>query len=131
MNPSGKLAETFPLSPSDCASHEHFASHPRSLVYREGLHVGYRHFLTRRVPTLFPFGHGLSYSTFAYGDLQLSAPSVLIDDPSSKEPIVSLTLSVANTGSCDGAEVRRILHTQRCTVLHCVLYCTVLYRAAP
>jgi beta-glucosidase len=105
--PSGKLAETFPHSPADCASHEHFADHPRRLIYREGLNVGYRHFSTHGVRPLFPFGHGLSYTTFEYGAFQLSEPSIILTDAGAPHA-VSLTLDVRNTGGCDGAEVVQV-----------------------
>ena len=99
VNPSGKLAETFPLRLEDCPSQENFASHPRQLVYREGLNIGYRHFITHDVPVLFPFGHGLSYTNFSYHDAKLSAPW----DATTQSCRVEVT--VTNTGPCAGAEI--------------------------
>jgi len=102
--PSGKLAETFPAAAEDCASHAHFASNPRRLVYREGLHVGYRHFLTQGVQPVFPFGHGLSYTSFEYGPLSPSESAIAISDPAAAS-VLTLTLELRNAGSCDGSEV--------------------------
>jgi beta-glucosidase len=70
-NPSGKLAETFPLKLDDTPCHDWFPGEPRQVQYREGLWVGYRYFSTTEIPVAFPFGHGLSYTTFAYSKLRL------------------------------------------------------------
>lgn len=99
VNPSGKLAETFPLALADCPSQENFASHPRQLVYREGLNVGYRHFTTHDVPVLFPFGHGLSYTQFAY-----DAPR-LVRAWSDDSEEIEVALTIANKGTRAGAEI--------------------------
>mmetsp|Transcript_34852 Transcript_34852/g.73316 ORF Transcript_34852/g.73316 Transcript_34852/m.73316 type:complete len:882 (+) Transcript_34852:185-2830(+) len=97
--PSGKLAETFPLRASDCPSHPFWASHPRQIVYREGLNVGYRYFCTSKAPVLFPFGFGLSYTSFEYSKLSLESAAI---EPSDS---LALSLDVANTGGVDGAEI--------------------------
>ena len=99
VNPSGKLAETFPLALSDCPSQENFASHPRQLIYREGLNVGYRHFTTHGKPVLFAFGHGLSYTQFTY-----SAARVVTDWRDDSETL-QVAVTVTNTGACAGAEI--------------------------
>ena len=94
VNPSGKLAESYPVKYEDVSSAPYFPAKERNAEYREGLYVGYRYFETANVPVLFPFGFGLSYTTFAYSDLTVS----------DKE--VSFTLK--NTSSMDGAEVAQL-----------------------
>ena len=100
-NPCGKLAETFPLRQSDVAADQWFPGKNRQVQYREGLHVGYRHFDTFQRPVLFPFGHGLSYSRFQYDDLDV-AP-----DPDAAFGY-RVSLTVANVGEVDGAEIVQV-----------------------
>jgi beta-glucosidase len=94
VNPSGKLNETYPFAYEDTPSAPYFPAKERNAEYREGLYVGYRYFETVKKPVRFPFGYGLSYTTFAYSDLNVS------------EKEVSFTL--ANTGKVDGAEVAQV-----------------------
>ncbi len=89
--PSGKLAETWVNSYDDSPVKDHFAGEGRTVQYREGLYVGYRYFETAGKPVAFPFGYGLSYTTFAYSGLKAAADGV--------------TLTVTNTGRCAGAEI--------------------------
>ena len=99
QNPCGKLAETWARSYADTPAKAHFGGDGPTVEYREGLYVGYREGLyvgyryydTAGVPTAFPFGYGLSYTSFAYSDLKADEKGV--------------TLTVTNTGSCAGAEV--------------------------
>ena len=98
VNPSGKLSESYPVSYEDVSSAPYFPAKERSVEYREGLYVGYRYFDTADVPVLFPFGFGLSYTTFAYSDLKVTG-----GDNDAK-----VTLTVTNTGERDGAEVVQI-----------------------
>lgn len=100
VNPSGKLNETYPLVYEDVPSAPYFPSKERNAEYREGLYVGYRYFETTGKPVRFPFGYGLSYTTFAYGDLKVS------------ETEVSFTLT--NTGDMDGAEVAQLYVSAKC-----------------
>ena len=88
--PSGKLAETWANAYTETPAKDNFAGDGRMVEYREGLYVGYRYYQTAGVPVAFPFGYGLSYTTFAYSGLKASAGGV--------------TLTVKNTGSCAGAE---------------------------
>ena len=99
VNPSGKLAETFPLALEHSPSQENFASHPRQLVYREGLNVGYRYFTTHDKPVLFPFGHGLSYTQFNYSDAQLIA------DWSAESEQLEVAVTITNSGDVVGSEI--------------------------
>ena len=91
VNPSGKLAESYPVKYEDVPSAPYFPAQERTAEYREGLYVGYRYFETAKVPVLFPFGFGLSYTTFEYSGLTVT----------DKEAAFTLK----NTGSMDGAEV--------------------------
>ncbi|MFU8773463.1 MAG: glycoside hydrolase family 3 C-terminal domain-containing protein, partial [Anaerolineales bacterium] len=99
VNPSGKLAETFPLRWQDHPAYTCFPGGPRTVEYRESIYVGYRYYDTAEKEVLFPFGHGLSYTSFEYRGLQLSARS--IDE--NEELTVSVTIT--NTGQREGQEV--------------------------
>ena len=94
VNPSGKLSESYPLRYEDCSSAPYFPARERDVEYREGLYVGYRYYDTARVPVLFPFGFGLSYTTFAYSDLHVTEKAA--------------TFTLTNTGDRDGAEVAQL-----------------------
>ena len=91
LNPCGKLAETWANRYEDTPAKDNFAGAGRTVQYREGLYVGYRYYQTAGVSVAFPFGHGLSYTNFAYSDLKTSADGV--------------TLTVTNTGDRAGAEI--------------------------
>ena len=91
QSPCGELAETWARSYADTPARENFGGDGPTVEYREGLYVGYRYDDTAGVPTAFPFGYGLSYTSFAYNDLKADETGV--------------TLTVTNTGSCAGAEV--------------------------
>lgn len=91
INPGGKLAETWANAYADTPARDHFAGPGRTVQYREGLYVGYRYYQTAGVPVAFPFGHGLSYTQFAYSDMHADAHSA--------------TLTVTNTGDRAGAEI--------------------------
>ena len=97
VSPSGKLAVTFPRRLEDEPSFGNFPGAAGKVAYKEGILVGYRWYDTRKVEPLFPFGHGLSYTTFAYRDLTASAFD--------RERGVSVRLKVKNTGSRRGAEI--------------------------
>jgi beta-glucosidase len=99
ISPSGKLAETFPLALNDSPSQDNFANHPRQLIYREGLNVGYRYFLTHDKPVLFAFGHGLSYTQFDYAKPRITAPW------SPETSSVEVAIDITNSGKCAGAEI--------------------------
>lgn len=99
VNPSGKLAETFPLTWQDNPASAYFPGSPYMVEYRESIYVGYRYYNTAQEPVLYPFGHGLSYTTFAYSDLQLSATTITADE------LLIVSMTVTNTGTRAGAEV--------------------------
>lgn len=100
VNPSGKLSETYPLKYEDVSSAPYFPSRERTSEYREGLYVGYRYFETADVPVLFPFGYGLSYTTFAYSNLKVDTEKAAFD--------------ITNTGDLDGAEVAQMYVSAKC-----------------
>lgn len=99
VNPSGKLAETFPLKLSDNPSYLNFPGEGDIVKYSEGIFVGYRYYDMKEMNTLFPFGFGMSYTTFEYSDLRLSEHEV--NDKKS----FTAELTVTNIGDKDGAEI--------------------------
>ena len=101
-NPSGKLAETFPIRLQDNPSSHYFPQGPDVVEYRESIFVGYRYYDKRNIEPLFPFGHGLSYTSFALSDLRVS------QDQASAGDTVTFSIDVENTGSSAGAEVVQI-----------------------
>ena len=111
VNPSGKLAESFPVRLQDVLSSRYFPSGPETVEYRESVFVGYRYFDTAKKPVLFPFGHGLSYTTFEYSSLKLSAVQLTDRD------LLTVSLMVMNTGLKAGAEVVQLyVHDRESTV---------------
>ncbi|MDR2792871.1 MAG: glycoside hydrolase family 3 C-terminal domain-containing protein [Treponema sp.] len=99
INPSGKLAETFPVKLSDTPCYINFPGEKTKVEYREGIFTGYRYYDKAGVEPLFPFGYGLSYTDFAYSDLRLDKKEM----PDSGELSVSVT--VKNTGTVTGKEI--------------------------
>ena len=99
VNPSGKLAETFPLRLEDNPSYHDFPGGPATVEYRESLYVGYRYYDTVDQDVLFPFGHGLSYTAFEYADLKFSSTK------HNFEGSLYVTLKVKNVGPVPGKEV--------------------------
>ncbi|MDE6565749.1 MAG: glycoside hydrolase family 3 C-terminal domain-containing protein, partial [Clostridia bacterium] len=102
VNPSGKLAETYPVKLSDNIVSKYYVGGPKTSEHREGLFVGYRYFDSSKKDVLFPFGHGLSYTTFEYSNLKLSADKINDSDN------LTITFDIKNTGAVDGAEVAQI-----------------------
>ena len=91
VNPSGKLAETLPLTYEDTPAARYFPGKQQNVEYREGLYIGYRYFTTAEKAVRFPFGYGMSYTTFAYSDMAADEQGV--------------SLTVTNTGSVAGTEI--------------------------
>lgn len=102
VNPSGKLAESYPLSYADVPSAGFYEDGGKQAQYREGLYVGYRYYDKAQKEVLFPFGHGLSYTTFAYSDLTI----IPVNLTSSYE--LDICFSITNTGDVDGAEIVQV-----------------------
>lgn len=97
VNPSGKLGETWPLSYKDVPFGDKFSKTVQE-VYKESIYVGYRYYLTKEKPVRFPFGFGLSYTTFEYSDLVVKQ----------NKNDISVTLNVTNTGDRDGDEIVQV-----------------------
>ena len=106
-NPCGHLAETFPLRLQDTPSYLNFPGDGKKVHYAEDVYVGYRWYDSREIPIRWAFGHGLSYTTFAYSDLELSAEEMGDDDS------ISVRVKVTNTGAVAGKEVVQLYISDR------------------
>lgn len=103
--PSGRLPTTFPRRIDDAPAHGNYPGAGGRVVYAEGLHLGHRHYERAGIEPLFPFGHGLTYTTFAYGPARLSATEV------GPGETVHVEVPVTNTGSRAGVEVVQLYVT--------------------
>lgn len=101
-NPGGKLAETFPLKLSDTPAFLNWPGGAGQVRYGEGLFIGYRYYDAKQMPVLFPFGHGLSYTTFAYSNPRVSAETFRDVDG------LTVTVDVTNTGPMAGKETVQV-----------------------
>jgi len=99
VNPSGRLPETFPVKLSDNPSYLFYGGEGNEADYREGIFVGYRYYDKKEMDVLFPFGYGLSYTTFEYSNLRLSADTI------TDQETVDVTVTVKNTGDRFGKTV--------------------------
>ncbi|MGE5315109.1 MAG: glycoside hydrolase family 3 C-terminal domain-containing protein [Acidobacteriota bacterium] len=99
VNPSGKLPSTFPKSWEDCPAYGNYPGANASVTYAEGLYVGYRHFDAKNIEPMYPFGHGLSYTTFTYG------PCTVTPAGGPASSTFTVTARIANTGTRAGSEV--------------------------
>ena len=108
VNPCGKLAETFPLKLSDTPAYLNWPGGAGAVRYGEGLFIGYRYYDAKQMPVLFPFGYGLSYTTFAYSNARVSQKTFKDVDG------VTVTVDVTNTGSVAGKEIVQVyVHDQK------------------
>lgn len=101
VNPSGKLAETFPVKLEDTPAHINFPGDAGEVRYGEGLYVGYRYYDAKKMPVQFPFGYGLSYTTFEYSNLQVAESFTDIDG-------LTISVDVTNTGDVAGKEIVQV-----------------------
>jgi beta-glucosidase len=101
-NPSGKLAETFPARLEDTPTYPDFPGRNREANYGEGIFIGYRYYDARKLAPLFPFGFGMSYTTFAYSDLRIN-PTAVKDTEN-----VTVQVKIKNTGRVAGQEVVQV-----------------------
>ena len=99
VNPSGKLAETFPVRLEDSPAYLNFPGEDGQVIYGERMFVGYRYYDKLNIEPLFPFGHGLSYTDFSYSNLKLSSTEITDKDQ------LQVSLTVSNTGKVTGKEV--------------------------
>ncbi len=94
VNPSGKLAETYPIAYSDVSSSHLFPGKQMTSEHREGIYFGYRYYDKLKMEVKYPFGHGLSYTVFEYTDLRVKGNQV--------------SFTIQNTGTCSGEEVAQV-----------------------
>lgn len=98
-NPCGKIAETFPLELSHNPSYINFPGEGDKVEYKEGIFIGYRYYDKTNTKILFPFGHGLSYTTFEYTDISIDKKEIF------DKETVTVTVKVKNTGKVSGKEI--------------------------
>ncbi len=112
VNPCGKLAETFPLKLSDTPSHINWPGDAGRVHYGEGLFIGYRYYDAKEMPVLFPFGYGLSYTTFEYSNPKVSANNFKDVDG------LTISVDVTNTGKVAGKEIVQVyVHDQQSSLV--------------
>lgn len=112
VNPSGKLAETFPIKLVDTPAFINWPGDAGTVRYGEGLFIGYRYYDAKKVPVQFPFGYGLSYTTFAYSNANVSKKSFKDVDG------VTVTVDVKNTGKVAGKEIVQVyVHDQKSSLV--------------
>lgn len=112
VNPSGKLAETFPIKLVDTPTYINWPGDAGTVRYGEGLFIGYRYYDAKKVPVQFPFGYGLSYTTFAYSNANVSKKSFKDVDG------VTVTVDVKNTGKVAGKEIVQVyVHDQKSSLV--------------
>ncbi len=99
INPSGKIAETFPVKLSDNPAYINYPGENDRVIYGEGIFVGYRYYDKKQVDVQFPFGYGLSYTTFEYSNLKVSSSKFRDIDG------LALTVDITNTGKMAGKEI--------------------------
>ncbi len=102
VNPSGKLPETYPVAYADTPAVNNFPGNPASVEYRESIYIGYRYYEKADKAVRYPFGFGLSYTTFEYSDLKLDKTSMNDDET------VKVTFTVKNTGDVAGYEIAQL-----------------------
>ncbi len=102
VNPSGKLAESYPLKLKDTPSHENFPGGTNAVYYKESIYVGYRYYEKKKKEVLFPFGFGLSYTSFLYQNLYISKNEM------TEEETLEVSFTIKNTGKFDGAEIAQL-----------------------
>lgn len=111
VNPSGKLSETFPIRIEDTPAYINWPGEVGKVYYGEGVFIGYRYYDERQVPVQFPFGYGLSYTSFEYSNLKVSQQSFKDVDG------VVVSVDVKNVGQVTGKEIVQVyVHDQKCSL---------------
>ncbi len=112
VNPSGKLAETFPVKLPDTPAYINYPGENGQVTYGEGLFIGYRYYEAKHIPVQFPFGYGGSYTTFAYSNAVVSASEFKDTDG------LTVSVDVTNTGAVAGKEVVQVyVHDHNSTLV--------------
>lgn len=107
LNPSGKLAETFPVKLNDIPSYLNYPGENDKVIYGEGIFIGYRYYDKKEIEVQFPFGHGLSYTDFEYSNLSVSSEEFSDMDG------IDVTVDITNTGEVPGKEVVQLYVSDR------------------
>lgn len=102
VSPSGKLTETFPVCLENTPAYPDFPGYDDNVTYHEGLLQGYRYYDTKKIKPQYPFGYGLSYTTFSYSNLKLSTKELKNGDT------LRLSVDISNTGTMEGSEVIQV-----------------------
>jgi len=102
VNPSGKLAESYPMKLSDTPARQNFPGNPLSVEYRESIFIGYRYYDKMQTALRFPFGYGLSYTQFAYSALTIDKTEMTDDET------LTVRFDITNTGEVAGAEIAQL-----------------------
>ncbi len=102
VNPSGKLPETYPMAYTDTPAVNNFPGNPASVEYRESIYIGYRYYEKADKAVRYPFGYGLSYTTFEYSDIKLDKSAM------SENDTLTVTCKIKNTGSVSGYEIAQL-----------------------
>lgn len=113
VNPSGKLAETYPMQLEDTPCFENFPGSQTCVEYKEGIYVGYRYYDKVGKRVLFPFGYGLSYTEFEYSNLEMEKTKFEIE----KEEKIKVKLTIKNIGKMSGSEIVELYVSQKDPVI--------------
>lgn len=113
INPSGKLAQTFPHHLYDCPAFDNFPGENGKVYYGEGIYVGYRYYDRHHIEPLYPFGYGLSYTSFELSDLRFERERFYYDE----EKEYPVRLKITNTGKCSGSETVQLYLTDLVSTL--------------
>lgn len=113
VNPSGKLTETFPVRYKDVPSYGNFPGSKETVYYGEGVYVGYRYYDTKGIKTQYPFGYGLSYTTFKYSNLKVDSDTINLE----KDGKIKVSVDITNTGKTAGKEIVQLYVTQNISTI--------------